>query len=587
MKHSIRTKIMLMLTTMVIITILITWFINSAFLEDFYMKRKLGILNDAYSQVANIYKSNGDYNLTEDYVNQIVKLESKYDLDIVVLNSQRKTIFPDIKKIGERDIARAEDFEKESMGFNNPNLSNERILKNEDNILIVTCYDTQYASTFIDFWGKLEIPYVKDSNAESVSGAAGSVTVTPNKKDTTSGNTGNPDNRKNNSEGNTSESEVTGESEDNSSKSVEITPLPQKPPFVNPGSKIGHVPEKKDVAVVILRSNTGSIRESVKIANEFLAYIGFFTAILGSIAVFIITKRFTKPILILSGIAKKMSDLNFEVKYKVITKDEIGELGSSINVLSDKLETTIMELKHANNELMTDIQRKTEIDEMRKEFLSNVSHELKTPIALIQGYAEGLKENINDDEESRDYYCEVIMDEANKMNNMVKKLLSLNELEFGNNQVNFERFDIVSLIKSVLISTEILIKQKEVTLLFEQTEPIYVWADELLIEQVVTNYISNALNHVDGQKIIEIKLIPRGESVRVAVFNTGNNIPEEDLDKIWIKFYKVDKARTREYGGSGIGLSIVKAIMNSHNKEFGVINRHIGVEFWFELDTKS
>jgi signal transduction histidine kinase len=236
---------------------------------------------------------------------------------------------------------------------------------------------------------------------------------------------------------------------------------------------------------------------------------------------------------------------------------------------------------------MTDIERKTEIDEIRKEFLSNVSHELKTPIALIQGYAEGLKENINEDEESRDFYCEVIMDEANKMNNMVKKLLSLNELEFGNNQVNLEYFDIVALIKSVLGSTDILFKQKEVTLHFEQDESVYVWADELLIEQVVTNYISNALNHVSGQKIIEIKLIPRGDTVRVAVFNTGNNIPEDELDKIWIKFYKVDKARTREYGGSGIGLSIVKAIMNSHNKDCGVINRNVGVEFWFELDTKS
>jgi signal transduction histidine kinase len=178
------------------------------------------------------------------------------------------------------------------------------------------------------------------------------------------------------------------------------------------------------------------------------------------------------------------------------------------------------------------------------------------------------------------------MDEADKMNKMVKKLLSLNEIEFGNNQVNMARFDIVALIRSVLETTEILFKQKEVTLYFDQQEPVYVWADEYLIEQAVTNYISNALNHVDGQKVIEIKLIPRDDTVRVAIFNTGENIPEEELDKIWIKFYKVDKARTREYGGSGIGLSIVKAIMNSHNRECGAINRPIGVEFWFELDSK-
>ena len=235
---------------------------------------------------------------------------------------------------------------------------------------------------------------------------------------------------------------------------------------------------------------------------------------------------------------------------------------------------------------MLDIQKKTELDDMRKEFLANVSHELKTPLSLIQGYAEGLKEGVFDDDESRDYYLEVIMDEADKMNKMVKKLLILNEIEFGKSPVEFQRFNIVELINSVLSMTEILFKKKNIKLHFEATEPIYVWADELLVEQVVTNYISNALNHVSGDNIIEVKLIPRGDVIRIAVFNTGENIPEEELEKIWIKFYKVDKARTREYGGSGIGLSIVKAIMNSHNKECGAINRPTGVEFWFELDIK-
>lgn len=339
--------------------------------------------------------------------------------------------------------------------------------------------------------------------------------------------------------------------------------------------------------IFLIRTNVENIEESVAISNSFLAYIGAAVVILGIVIMFFISRKFTKPIHDLAGIAKKMSDLDFNAKYEVKTKDEIGELGSCINSLSDKLEKTISELKQANNELLNDIQKKTEIDEMRKEFLSNVSHELKTPISLIQGYAEGLKENIAEDEESRNFYCEVIMDEANKMNQMVKKLLSLNELEFGNNQVDFERFDITSLIRSILASTEILFRQKGVTLIFDQQVPVYVWADEFLIEQVLTNYISNALNHVSGQRIIEIKLIPHDDTVRVAVFNTGENIPEDELDKIWEKFYKVDKARTRDYGGSGIGLSIVKAIMNSHNRECGVINRPVGVEFWFELDAKS
>lgn len=339
--------------------------------------------------------------------------------------------------------------------------------------------------------------------------------------------------------------------------------------------------------VIYIRTNLESMQESAAISNQFLAYVGVIVVILSSSVMLYISKRFSNPILQLAGIAKRMSDLDFEAKYAVTTLDEIGELGQSINVLSEKLEKTVSELKSANNELLTDIENKVQIDEMRKDFLSNVTHELKTPIALIQGYAEGLKDNISDDAESREFYCEVIIDEAQKMNTMVKKLLSLNQIESGYNQVNIERFDLIALLQSTIDSTKLLLEQKNATLHFEMEEPLYVWADEYMIEEVITNYISNALNHLDGARIIEIKLIQKENAVRVAVFNTGAIIPEEDLDKIWIKFYKVDKARTREYGGNGIGLSIVKAIMDSHNQKCGAFNRETGVEFWFELDTRT
>lgn len=282
-----------------------------------------------------------------------------------------------------------------------------------------------------------------------------------------------------------------------------------------------------------------------------------------------------------------MENLDFDVRYKENRHDEIGVLGHSMNSLSDKLEQTISELKTANNELELDLQRRSEQEQMRQEFLANVSHELKTPIALIQGYAEGLQDNVNDDPESREFYCEVIVDEADKMNKMVKKLLSLNQLEFGNGQVHLEHFDLQQVVQSVLSSSEILFRQKEVTLSYDGDHPVYVWADEYMTEEVVMNYVSNALNHIDGEKIIEVKIVSCDGKARVSVFNTGKPIPEEDIDKIWSKFYKVDKARTREYGGNGIGLSIVKAIMEAHNQAYGVKNYDNGVEFWFELDEKT
>ena len=259
-------------------------------------------------------------------------------------------------------------------------------------------------------------------------------------------------------------------------------------------------------------------------------------------------------------------------------------LGEHMNELSQTLEQTITRLKVANNELQRDIKKKEEIDEMRKEFLSNVSHELKTPLALISGYAEGLKEVVNDDDESRNFYCDVIMDETDKMNRMVMKLLSLNHLEDGSDVLEMTRFDLTSLIRGVIDSSRLLAQKNEAAIEFDCTDCVYVSGDIYKIEEVVTNYISNAINHCTRGGTITVSYSMYSDYVRVSVFNTGEPIPEKDIDNIWNKFYKVDKARTREYGGSGIGLSIVKAIMELHHRGYGVINHKDGVEFWFELE---
>ena len=334
----------------------------------------------------------------------------------------------------------------------------------------------------------------------------------------------------------------------------------------------------------IMRTPIESIRESAKIANRFFAYVGCIGTIAGGLIIWFVSRKITKPILELNRISERMVHLDFEAKYQGSANNEIDLLGENINKLSTSLERSISELKTANNELQKDIEKREKMDEMRREFLSNVSHELKTPIALIQGYAEGLQEGINDDPESRVYYCEVIVDEATKMNHMVKKLLTLNQLEFGNEVVSMERFDITTLIRNYMQSAAILTRQDQIEVRMDTTAPIYVWSDEFKTEEVFMNYFTNAVNHCEGEKIIDIKLIPKDGKVRVCVFNTGKPIPEDAIEHIWEKFYKVDKARTREYGGSGVGLSIVKAIMESLNQDYGVENYTNGVMFWFELE---
>ena len=292
--------------------------------------------------------------------------------------------------------------------------------------------------------------------------------------------------------------------------------------------------------LILMRSALDSIRESAAISNRFLAFAGVLALIISTVITFFISKSIANA-----------------------------------------------ELKSANIALQRDIEEKIQIDEMRKEFLSNVSHELKTPLAVIAGYAEGLKECVNDDPESRDYYCEVILDETEKMNQMVKQLLSLNQLEFGQEVLQIQKFDLTELVQGVLQKTAILVENNGITVDFLEQSPIYVWGDEFKIEEVLTNYVSNAIHHAKREKQIRIFYTKKEHCIRVHVFNTGDKIPEEALSQIWSKFYKVDKARTREYGGTGIGLSIVKAIMDSHKQGYGVQNHENGVEFWFELDIFS
>jgi signal transduction histidine kinase len=333
----------------------------------------------------------------------------------------------------------------------------------------------------------------------------------------------------------------------------------------------------------LMRMPLSSIRESVYLTNRFVTGVVLLVLFIGCIIMYFVARRVTDPILKLAAVSERMSNLDFTAAYEGDAEDEIGVLGRSMNAMSEKLEETIQELQEANEQLQKDIQKKIEIDDMRKEFIANVSHELKTPIALISGYAEGLTEGMAEDEESRNYYCEVIMDEANKMNKMVKQLLTLTALEFGNDMPVLEHFDLAELIRDLLNSASILADQKDARVEFNCSEPVYVCADEFKIEEVVTNYFNNAMNHLDGEHIIRITIEKDGDLAKVTVFNTGNHIPEESIPNLWTKFYKVDKARTRAYGGSGIGLSIVKAIMDAHHQTCGARNVEGGVEFWFTL----
>ena len=336
--------------------------------------------------------------------------------------------------------------------------------------------------------------------------------------------------------------------------------------------------------ILILTTPLTAIQVNAAIANRFFLYTGLLTLVIGGMASFWFARRFTRPIVEMNAIAQHMACLDFSKKYQVSGDDELGELGKSLNSLSDQLHKSITELQDANARLRAEVEQERRIDEMRREFISNVSHELKTPLSLIQGYAEGLTVDVVEDEADRRYYCEVIMDEAAKMDKLVRDLLELSQMESGSFTLEKQPFDASLLLDQVLAKYEPLFSEKGIQPRVGKSDAQWVYADSIRAEQVLVNYLNNALNHIDQTGILEVSMSERDGKVHISVFNSGPNIPAEALDKIFTSFYKVDKARTRAYGGTGLGLSVVRAIQEMDHNGYGVINRENGVEFWFEME---
>ncbi len=326
-----------------------------------------------------------------------------------------------------------------------------------------------------------------------------------------------------------------------------------------------------------------SIAESAALANRFLLLVGLGTVLLGALIMYLVSWRMTKPIEALTGISRKMAVMDFSDRYQGTSADEIGVLGSNMNEMARALEENIAELKAANLRLEADVEEMAKQDRMRRELLANISHELKTPIALVSGYAEGLKEGIIDDPSAREEYCNVILDESARMGRLVKQLLSLNELESGAVKPEKETFDLAEMIRSLAAKFKLPAEEMKVEIIDRMPETRPVFSDEFMTEQVVQNYLSNAFNHVSEGGRVELSCGETGGHVWFSVFNTGEPIPAASLTEIWDKFYKVDKARTRAYGGSGIGLSIVKASMDRLGGSCSAENKAGGVEFRAEF----
>ena len=331
---------------------------------------------------------------------------------------------------------------------------------------------------------------------------------------------------------------------------------------------------------VMLNTSVSAIEDAVTAFNDYALVLGIFAMIFCGMLSMVLCSNFVRPILRINEAAKRIADMDFGEKLEIRSHDELGQLAESINHLSSELETKISQLSVANTQLKRDIEQKEKIDLMRRELLSNVSHEFKTPLAIIMGYAEGLQLNINNDE--KDYYCSVINDEAVKLNNLAARLLDLAELETGA-IMDVSEFSLSELAEERLKTMSYMFAEHGITTEFGTEGNCLLSADAGRIEEVVNNLLANALHHTPDGGRIAVHVSGEDEKVSFSVFNSGSHIPDDSLQRIWESFYKVDKARTRKYGGSGLGLTIVSSIVNLHGGSYSAENTADGVLFRFTL----
>lgn len=341
------------------------------------------------------------------------------------------------------------------------------------------------------------------------------------------------------------------------------------------------MPYMKDRYIEII-TPLSFIQEGLEISTRYHLLIIILALIIGSSMSFIFSKKMTDPILELKEITQRISLLDFNIKFEKERKDEIGELGYAINKMGGTLEKNIDEINKVNRKLMEDIENEKRLDKLRKEFIASVSHELKTPIAIIQGYAQGLMENIAETEEDRNFYCEIIVEESLKMDSLVKELLLITQMESGYFKIEKEEVDLYQMIKD--IRDKYSSKSKEIKYIGKKN--IFAYCDEKYIDRVLENLVINALKYSTGDREVTISVDEIGNKYKIIISNESENLSEDDLENIWTPFYRVNKARDRD--GHGLGLAIVRGILENHRSDFGVyITEKNTINFWFELEKSS
>ncbi len=351
------------------------------------------------------------------------------------------------------------------------------------------------------------------------------------------------------------------------------------------GSQVQYIRYGKDFEngyYIEITTEINPIQENASLATQVTTVITILALILALIFIYDYSRRFTRPLIEMNNIMEKIAGLDFSAKTGIERNDEIGTLAKNINKVSDSLSSALLELQEKNEQLEKDIERERQLERMRQEFVSAASHELKTPIAIVRGYAEGLSMSLESKNETAEEYCSVIINEADKMNTLVINMLEQSLYATGTKTPEKVKFTVNEYVEDFLKTASPIFKDKGITVKYEPCD-YTVYADIKQMTTVLSNIVLNACSHAEDEKEIHIYCESMGESVKVNVFNTGKGIADKDKESIFTSFYRADKSHSRKEGRFGLGLSIVKSIVDNHGAECGFKNEDNGVTFFYTI----
>ena len=335
---------------------------------------------------------------------------------------------------------------------------------------------------------------------------------------------------------------------------------------------------KDRVTVFKVNATLQPIDEAATVILRFAPYIGAIIVLMSIISGYIYSKLITKPLIQLNYVAQRMIKFDFDTKCKVDSEDELGQLSNSLNELSFNLQNTMNELTQANKKLRNDIERERELEEQRKIFVATISHELKTPITAVKGQLEGMIHNIGSYKD-RDRYLKRSFDIMEHMEKLVYEMMEIYKLESTEFKPNIQKINISNMVYDITKSFEYFLVSKNMTLINNIQDNLYINADQQLVRKAISNIVNNAVKYSQEKEKVIIKLYNREKNVVLEVLNTGTYIEEEKLTKVFEPFYRLEKSRNRNTGGSGLGLYIVKKILELNNIGYELKNVGEGVLF--------